>query len=271
MPAGSEDFAGGSIPDTEYSEDDGQASAELQAALRTYEADPSSARNVLRTLALSRLLVPVVAVVDETGVTEAGHAVDKKSTMASVMIQNELGQRLMLAFTSVDSLAAWRADARPVPVRGITAARAAKDEGAHALLVDVAGPITFAVAATELSVLAEARTVPKHADDASALRAGLHACLADQPGLLDARLNANDDDAALVLMVEAGIPRAEYDHLIGAITQSVGQLESVHRAFPGGLRVRVVGPGSPLSDTPSLIHRLESSVGHDQSHVEEHG
>jgi len=60
--------------------------------------------------------------------------------MALVSLINEHGERGLLAFTGIDALQAWNPDARPVPAQAVEIARAALEDGAAALVVDVAGP-----------------------------------------------------------------------------------------------------------------------------------
>jgi cobalamin biosynthesis protein CobD/CbiB len=60
----------------------------------------------------------------------------------------------MLGFTSVETLAAWRADARPVPADASLVALSAMEAGAAALLVDLAGPTTYVVEGDLLEGLA---------------------------------------------------------------------------------------------------------------------
>ena len=67
--------------------------------------------------------------------------------MAAVMMTGADGRQALLAFSSVATMTAWDADARPVPVWGRQAARAALDEGASAMLLDLASP-TFTVIET---------------------------------------------------------------------------------------------------------------------------
>ena len=85
---------------------------------------------------------------------EAGLAHDKTSDMATALLTGLDGRQALLAFTSLDTLAAWRPDARPVPVAAALAARSAVQEGAAALVVDVAGPTTYVVEGRLLEGLA---------------------------------------------------------------------------------------------------------------------
>jgi hypothetical protein len=73
----------------------------------------------------ARLLVPVLAVPGDVEVDAAGPTREKTSDMATVLVTGRDGRRAMLGFTSVETLAAWRADARPVPVAAPLVARSA--------------------------------------------------------------------------------------------------------------------------------------------------
>lgn len=140
------------IPDPGFAGDDGAADPGLAEALAGY--DGRSGGGVLLALQDARLLVPVVAVLGEVEVDDDGLAHDKTSDMATVLLTRPDGRTGLLAFSGTTTLAAWRADARPVPVTARSAAQAALQEGADALVLDVAGPVTFAVDGDDLRALA---------------------------------------------------------------------------------------------------------------------
>lgn len=138
--------AGRALAGPAFPGDDGAADIELRACIA------SGAPDVLEQLRRARLLVAVVAVLDE--VDDAGG--DKESHMAVVSMVNASGERGLLAFTGLDSLAAWDPTARPVPVAGPQAAQAALEDGATALVIDVGGPVRLALVGAELQALAGA-------------------------------------------------------------------------------------------------------------------
>jgi len=139
--------------------DTGAADSGLAAALADYDRDPSSYADVLAAICAARLLVPVVAVLGEVEFDDAGLAHDKSSDMATVLLTGADGRTALLAFTSTSSLAAWDPQARPVPVISSVAAQSAVQEGAAALLVDVAGPVTVVVEGDDLTRLAAGWTL----------------------------------------------------------------------------------------------------------------
>ncbi len=132
-----------------FAGDDGRADPRWESAY----ADPADVEALLRSGV--RLLVPIVAVLDEADAETGG---DKSSHMASVSLVQADGRRGLLAFTGLQTLARWDPTARPVPVTSHQVAAAALDEGADGVLVDIAGPVRFAIDGDLLIDLARAIT-----------------------------------------------------------------------------------------------------------------
>jgi len=153
--------AGRRIADSGFSDDTGAADPELIAALASYQGDPGSYPETLAALQRSRLLVPVVAMLGEVEYDEQGLAHDKTSDMAAVLIQGQDGRQGLLAFSGLETLRAWNPEARPVPVTARLAAQAALQDGAAALVVDLAGPVTFAVEGDDLVGVAQGWTLAR--------------------------------------------------------------------------------------------------------------
>ena len=72
-----------------------------------------------------------------------GEAEHDAAEMATALLTGEDGRQALLVFTGLETLSRWRGDARPVPVAATSAARSALQEGAAALVVDVAGPTSY--------------------------------------------------------------------------------------------------------------------------------
>jgi hypothetical protein len=155
------------LPDPGFAGDQGAASPEVVAALRTYDAAPAGRHDAtLEVLQRARLLVPVVALPGEVEYDASGLAQEKTSDMATVLTRGEDGRTALLAFTSTDSLARWDRDARPVPVTAARAAEAALAEGAVAVVVDVAGPTMFVIGVEDLRELAAGSVLVRVSGDA---------------------------------------------------------------------------------------------------------
>jgi hypothetical protein len=140
-------LAGAGAPD-----DVGAADPALAAALAAYAADPAREPEVLAALGAARLLVPVVARLGETEHGPDGLVRDKSADMATVLMRWDDGRTALLAFTGLEALHRWDPKARPVPVPARTAALAALQDGADALLIDAAGPVRYLASVTDSSV-----------------------------------------------------------------------------------------------------------------------
>ena len=145
---------GRTIPDPEFAEDDGSADPALAAALAAFADDKNRYLEVFPALQRSRLLVPVLAVPGDVEVDGAGRTREQSSDMATVLVTGRDGRQALVGFTSLESLTAWRADARPVPVLAPLVARSALEGGAAALLIDLAGPTMYIVEGDMLEALA---------------------------------------------------------------------------------------------------------------------
>ncbi|KQQ42140.1 hypothetical protein ASF50_09400 [Nocardioides sp. Leaf307] len=144
-----------------FPDDDGRAAPDVVAALAAYSSDRGAYVDALAALSTSRLLVPVVAVLGEVEVDDAGLAHDKTSDMAAVLMTGRDGRRALLAFTSLETMAAWDPQARPVPVPASGAALSAVQEEAAALVVDLAGPVVVAIEGQDLEALAAGWTLAR--------------------------------------------------------------------------------------------------------------
>ncbi|SFC79515.1 SseB protein N-terminal domain-containing protein [Nocardioides terrae] len=129
-----------------YPDDTGAGDQRLVDVLGRYARRQATYADALAVLLDSRLIVPVVAVLGE--VDERG--ADKTADMATVLLTGADGRQALLTFTSLETMAAWQADARPVGVPAGDAAKAALQDGAAALVLDVAGPVTFVVEGEDL-------------------------------------------------------------------------------------------------------------------------
>ena len=109
-----------------FPNDDGLIDPRLAAALGDDTA-------VFAVYGEVRVFVPIVAALGES----ATDGSDKSADMAAVFMTGADGRKALLTFSSVAALEGWNPLARPVPVWGRDAARAARAEGASALLLDL--------------------------------------------------------------------------------------------------------------------------------------
>ncbi|HET6988383.1 MAG TPA: SseB family protein [Kribbella sp.] len=144
---------------TGFDNDDGSADAALVKALA--EGDHGA---MLAALTKARLLVPVVAMLGEVEYDESGLAHDKTSDMAVALLQGQDGRNALLAFTGTESLARWSPEARPMPAQTQLVATAAIQEGAAAIVLDVAGPAAGVIETDDVRRLAAGHQVVRLED-----------------------------------------------------------------------------------------------------------
>lgn len=137
-----------------FPDDTGEVDPGLAAALDRLARDAARFPEALAALQDARVLVPVVAVLGEVEIDHAGLARDKSADMAAVLLTGADGRLALLGFSCTDTLAAWDPEARPVPVTARVAATAAIQEGAAALVLDVAGPVRLVIEGEHLRALA---------------------------------------------------------------------------------------------------------------------
>lgn len=160
-----ERFVGKAIPASEFGGDEGDVDPAVLTALRSFADQRILRGELLEVLADSRVFVPVTAILDSSDIDEHGHKVEKDSHMATVSMRTADGRRGLLAFTSIAAFNEWDADSRPVPARMRQAAAAAIDEGADALVIDVANAHRTALTARELDALVDGKPLQPASSD----------------------------------------------------------------------------------------------------------
>ena len=132
---------GKSLPPTSaFAGDDGRADPALLAALAEWSSGRAELDVVVDAVATARLLVPVLAHEVPDGAVAADG--EREASTAVVAIRTPDGRTALPVFSGVASLAAWRADARPVPAEGPRAAASALAEGWSLMVLDPGGPVT---------------------------------------------------------------------------------------------------------------------------------
>ncbi|MEO6021143.1 MAG: SseB family protein [Knoellia sp.] len=215
---------------TGFEGDDGSADPALAAALTSQ--DPSA---LMRALHRARLLVPIVAEPVETAV-QSGLAVDKQTDMAAVTLVASDGERALPVFTSLASLTAWDAQARPVPVTSARAGQAAVSERCDVIVIDVAGPTTFALRPSMVWALAQEREwVAPHLDPF--VEMSVSRALADEPAVRRHHLEEGVPAGRGVL----GVALELQDGLESTHIQEIATRVGERLATDGEFRARIDG------------------------------
>ena len=234
-------FGGLDLPEPEFADDDGSADPHLAEVLAAYERGEVWDREVVDALRGLRLMAPLVSVLDEgDGEPLPG---EKDSHMASVSMVAEDGRRGLLAFTSVTAMAQWDPAARGIPSHAAKVAAAAREEGAVAVLLDVAGPVRYALLGSALQAVLDDTELPAAYDDPD-VRSAIVDVLESVEGLVRADLqpapigpSGGLADLLLVVSVAEG---DDEDAVASALAESLGRTELLHVRCPRGVAVGVL-------------------------------
>ncbi|ASN51665.1 SseB family protein [Sinomonas sp. R1AF57] len=165
QPWAGRDLSGDGNPLHTFDGDDGAADTGVAAALAALASGTGDETAVHRALATARVFVAVVAELAEGGLGEHGFAEDKEADMALVTVAAPDGRKALPVFTTVERLAAWHPEARPVAVFAPRAALSAVSEGAELLVLDPGADVTFVLRRPGVWALAQQREwTPSYAD-----------------------------------------------------------------------------------------------------------
>lgn len=244
------------IPDPGFSGDDGSADPALTAALAAWRADPATEPKLLAVLSGARLLVPVLAVLGEAETGPDGLRRDKTSDMAVPTLTAPGGRRALPAFSSTETLARWQPDARPVAVPLGQALRAAAQERADTLVIDLAGPVPYELTGSGMRALASGRPGQEGGPLRDpAVTAALRTVLAAEPEVLGAQLAPSGGDGATGAggghgtdgtLALALAPAADVSAVARRVAGALAADEALRARLVRGLDLAVLPPGSAL-------------------------
>jgi SseB protein N-terminal domain len=205
-----------------FGDDDGSAGAEVTAALADYAAGRGSEHAVLAALDAARLIVPVVALLaEEQAPAPGGLRREKSSEMALPTVIGKDGRAALPAFTGAATLARWRPEARPVPVPAAQVWQSGARD-ASAVVIDIAGPVPFAVDGARLAALAQGRPAPQPYQDPDVM-ALAHEALLAEPVIAGYRLLPGEDGTDLTLLL-VPVPGCAEATLASAARRAVERL-----------------------------------------------
>ncbi len=224
-------WAGRALTSTGFERDTGEADPILLAGLENGSGEVA----LLAAVAGARLLVPVVAApgdVDHPGEP----MVQRSGDMALVTLTSPDGQRALPVFSSVATLSAWDATARPSPVTSSRAAQAAVSERCDVLLLDAGSGHQRVLRPSMVWALAQQREwLPAHTDPfvaqtisrATADEADVIACSGEEGDPLGAGI------LRVVLSLRPGLDQAQVQALATRVAEQI--------ATDGEARARIDG------------------------------
>lgn len=221
-------WTGRTLTGTGFEHDTGLADEHLAWLLATPAAERDE-QELVESVAAARLIVPIVAVPSEVD-RSSGVPVDAVSDMASVTLVAPDGQRALPAFTSTGALAAWNADARPVPVTARRAALAAVQEGCDVIPLDLPappGPAAVTLRPSMVWALATGRAwAPAHRD--LEVASAVAEAVARHPVVLDHALaDGGGGQLQLRLRLQPGLTRARVQEVVTSVGRQLAEDEDI--------------------------------------------
>lgn len=222
-------------PVSPFARDDGTCPPALADALAT--AGPGRLAAVVDALARVRVLVPVVAheehpgdadpgtVGEEPTTTEAPgcHDGERTASASLVTVRTSDGREALPVFSSVSTLLAWRADARPVPHLAVRTAMAAVDEAGGVLVLDAGSADPVVVPRPAVWALARGeRWVPPLADGAVVAEIAEVAGGVDGVRRVDVATGARAE-VKVGLAVVPGLTREEVQDVAARVAQALAE------------------------------------------------
>jgi hypothetical protein len=146
-------FEGREFRDHPFAGDDGSTPENLGLSLdqirRHLDGDDDdllgeSATALVEVLSVDRVLVPLIAEAGDIGYTDEGRKVEKSQELSIVTVTGPHGENVGLMFSSVADMAAWREDARPIPVEPSRVAAWALTENVSRVVINPGStPVTL--------------------------------------------------------------------------------------------------------------------------------
>ena len=214
------------IPESVFADDDGSADARLAQSLIRHRRGKAPLADVVDALSYARVLVPIIASGDMRHVGEHGLEQDAVASTGVVAVELADGRRALPVFTDTDALAAWKPEARPVPVEGPRAALAAVAEQWSALVVNPAMEATI-IPRPALWALAQGNPWQPAVIDgvvADDVRDALISAAMAEESIRDAACESGADaEVTVVLSVTEGLTAAELHAVVARVQERLGE------------------------------------------------
>jgi len=210
--------------DTTFTEDDGLADPAVVAAI-TAVASGGPHAAVVDALRTVRLLIPLVAEAGDVGETPDGRIVDKTQELSIVTVAGPDGRAVMPAFTSVEAMRSWDADARPIPVESRRVAMAAASEDTQLVVLDPTAATEFVLRRPAVWALGQDLPWTPCSEDPEVARA-FAGTIETEPAVVRIELSPGDPlsrfagpELTVGLRLIAGLDREQIAELVGRLQQ----------------------------------------------------
>lgn len=218
-------WAGRHFEQNRFPNDDGTAPPSLIAAISRFRSREANLVEVLKEFSKSRVLVPLVTVLGDTGFTEQGKKVDKSQELSVVNVGSPDGRRALPVFSSVAAMNAWNPKARPVAIEGERVAFSAAEEGTELIVLDPTAPTEIVIRRPAIWAIAQGQEWLPSFESVEVAKAFSASVSNEAEFVNEVRLSNGDPQASLAgpeLRVElelvSGLDRAQVESLLSRLT-----------------------------------------------------
>ncbi len=129
-------WEGRAFQDNPHANDSGATPADVAERLDAWRSGAGTFTDLVAAIATSRFLIPLVTHAGDNFDGENPVMEDKVQELSVVTVAGPSGEKVIPAFTSVDAMRAWNADARPIPIDAQRVALAAASEQTDRIVVN---------------------------------------------------------------------------------------------------------------------------------------
>jgi hypothetical protein len=229
-------WAGRSFEPNAFAADDGSTPVAYAEALAAFRALPEDAAehaaahsSLIDAMRTSRFLIPLVAEAGDEGLNAEGLRVDKTQELAVVHVEGPDGQTVLPIFSSVAAMAAWRADARPVPADGLRAAASALLDNCDWVVIDATSDTEIVLRRPTLrAIAAQEAWIPPHVDPEVAADVGIAVSgdariSAFTLATGDPQATGLGPDLIILVSLEPGLSSQDFTQLLADFSTRLGE------------------------------------------------
>lgn len=223
-------WRGRTINHSPFAGDSGKADPELEQALVQWRSDEIGIRNLVTALTGKRVIVPVMAEVENLVVDPDTSLVsDKDSSTGVVCVSAPDGRVALPVFSSIPAMTRWNKNARPIPVEIERAALSAVSEQWPLLVVDPGDaqpPIIPRPAVWALAQGRGATWIPAPEDNA--VKQELRRLLLPIEQVVEVDVDkGRRAETAVVLSLRPGLTKAKYDAVLVRVQKALSGSELI--------------------------------------------
>jgi hypothetical protein len=189
-------WEGRELEENRFAGDDGSAPKEFLTAIACFRVGVKGQADVVNALRSSRLLVPLLAKLGESGIGANGLKVDKSAELSIVTVKSPDDQDSLVVFTSVAAMQLWNPSARPVPTDAIRVCLAAASQLSTRVVVDPGSDTEFVIRRPAIARIAQSLDW-QPAELNPEVRAVVGDSVANETQVIDFELSSADPEAKL--------------------------------------------------------------------------